>query len=146
MTSPEYRDELVGMMKHLYDEDTPAFPAKPSHFPTTVEYLLQNPSAGQIILFTGEGALLGYALLIPYWSNEFGGVLLYVDELYVSPESRRQGIGRSFFLHLERTRPFDAVAIALEVSPTNNGARRLYEVLGFVQRRNALLVHAVGLP
>ncbi len=29
--------------------------------------------------------LVGYAILIPYWSNEFGGNLLFIDELFVSP-------------------------------------------------------------
>jgi hypothetical protein len=32
--------------------------------------------------------LRGYALLIPYWSNELGGTLLYVDEIFVIPEAR----------------------------------------------------------
>jgi hypothetical protein len=44
--------------------------------------------------------LLGYALLIPYWSNEFGGVLLFVDELFVLREVRNRGIGHSFFRFL----------------------------------------------
>jgi ribosomal protein S18 acetylase RimI-like enzyme len=84
--------------------------------------------------------LLGYALLIPYWSNEFGGVLLFVDELFVLREVRNRGIGHSFFRFLTPDRPFDAVALGLEVSPHNAKARRLYESLGFKPRKTSVLV------
>ena len=82
-----------------------------------------------------------YALLIPYWSNEFGGTIVHVDEMFVAPALRNRGIGRNFFRYLDETRPFDAVALALEVSPTNAGARRLYESLGFTLRENAPLTY-----
>ncbi len=80
--------------------------------------------------------MCGYALLIPYWSNEYGGFLVYVDELYVVAEARCQGVGRGLFPWLRSERPFGAVGILLEVSPQNHRARRLYELLGFTDREN----------
>ena len=67
--------------------------------------------------------------------------MLCVDELFVVAEARHHGIGRTFFKFLEEMKPFDAVALALEVSPGNVGARRLYESLGFIQRRNKMLMY-----
>ena len=46
------------------------------------------------------------------------------------PDARNRGIGRSFFRNLCKARPFEAIALALEVSPGNHRARRLYESLG----------------
>jgi ribosomal protein S18 acetylase RimI-like enzyme len=76
----------------------------------------------------------GYALLIPFWSNELGGSVCVVDELFVLPEHRGQGHGQSLFAAIEQGDVWSApiVAIALGVTPNNDRARRLYERLGFV--------------
>jgi len=60
------------------------------------------------------------------------------------PDARNRGIGRSFFLNLEEKRPFEAVALALEVSPGNHRARRLCESLGFRPRRNSTPTRRLG--
>ena len=82
-----------------------------------------------------DTAVAGYALLIPYWSNEFGGIVVLLDELLVEQQFRGQGIGRAFLRFLDEHRPFEAVALALEVSPKNAGARALYESMGFEERK-----------
>ena len=108
----------------LYEEDPPHM-TDATKFPRTIQFLLANPTGGTIILFQRQGALCGYAIsLIPFWSNEFGGTLLMVDELFVIPSARSRGIGRAFFDHLHSSRPFDAVAVSLEVSPASKAAGR----------------------
>jgi GNAT superfamily N-acetyltransferase len=132
MTDLEHRDQVVAMMRRLYEEDRGDFDLDRTRFASGVEHLIAHPSVGRIVLFLEDGELRGYALLVPYWSNEFGGTLLFVDELFVLPEFRSQGIGRSFFSYLDRDRPFDPVAFGLGVNPRNARARRLYESVGFV--------------
>lgn len=141
MRDLEYKTELLAMMHALYAEDEAASPVDQSCFPSNIISLIAQPSRGSIVLFREGDALQGYALLIPYWSNEFGGTLLYVDEIYVVAEARNRGIAKSFFKFLDEERPFHAVALALEVSPTNTRARGLYESLGFRDRRNSLLTY-----
>ena len=141
VTSTDQLAEVVAMMRALYSEDEPASEADHRRFPSTVEYLIAEPHRGRIVLFTEGAALRGYALLIPHWSNEFGGTLLCVDELFVLPEARSRGISHTFFEFLTAERPFDAVGLSLEVSPGNTRARRLYESLGFTHRRNFMLTH-----
>jgi GNAT superfamily N-acetyltransferase len=129
------------MMQVLYAEDKSEFPVDQSRFAINVGTLVGMPSAGRIVLFRQGEHLCGYALLIPYWSNEFGGNVLFVDEMFVIPEARNRGIGRSFFKFLDQARPFEAVALALEVSPGNSGALGLYESIGFRRQRNFSLIH-----
>lgn len=127
---------VLDMMSRLYTEDKGASQVDTSLFPKTLHKLLTQPQAGRIALLCVGGVVRGYALLIPYWSNEFGGYLIYVDELYVMAEVRCQGVGRGLFRWLSIERPFGAVGIFLEVSPRNQGARRFYEQLGFTDREN----------
>ena len=141
MSDLKHQAELVAMMRALYSEDGAASPVDQSRFPLNIAFLIAQPSRGRIVLYSEGGLVRGYALLIPYWSNEFGGTLLFVDEMFVIPEARNRGIGRSFFRFLDEERPFDAVAVALEVSSSNHGAHRLYESLGFSHRENSVLTY-----
>lgn len=139
MNDLQQEAEVLSMMHALYAEDEAVSPVDQSRFAANVEFLVFHPSSGSIVLFRERETLVGYALLIPYWSNEFGGTLLYVDELFVVPEARRRGIGTAFLILIEKHRPFEAVALALEVSPGNASARRLYQSIGFHPSRNILL-------
>jgi len=138
MSDFRHKSKVLTMMGELYSEDPPAS-VDPSRFPATIDFFIAHPLRGRIVLFSDAEIIHGYALLVPYWSNEFGGTILFVDEIFVIAEARNQGIGRSFFKFLDETRPFDAVALGLEVSPDNVGARRLYESLGFRQRGTSFL-------
>jgi GNAT superfamily N-acetyltransferase len=139
MTDRHHELHVLGMMRELYADDGSETIADPAKFPATIERLLAEPSRGRILLFMRDETVCGYALLIPYWSNEFGGIVLFIDELLVEQEFRGQGIARSFFAFVERDRPFDAVALALEVVPGNARARSLYESMQFTERHPRMM-------
>jgi len=139
MTDRHHELHVVGMMRELYAADGPGTIADPTKFPATIDRLLAEPSRGRILLFMRDETVCGYALLIPYWSNEFGGMVVLVDELVVEKEFRGQGIARSFFAFVEHDHPFEAVALALEVVPENAAARSLYESLQFTERHPRMM-------
>src|SRR6516162_3205777 len=116
MTDLRHREKLLSMIQALYAEDEAASTVDKSRFAVNIDFLAAHPQSGRIVLFQEDAAVVGYALLIPYWSNEFGGTLVFVDEMYVVPDARNRGIGKSFFEYLDKLRPFEAVALALEVS------------------------------
>ena len=146
MTDLGYEADVLCMMEALYGEDEPASEVDRGKFPLTLHTLITEPARGRIVLFLEASTVRGYALLIPFWSNEFGGTVLLIDELFVKPEARNRGIGRGFIQFVGDARPFDAVAMMLEVSPTNTGARRLYESVGFSRRRNESYTYRFGHP
>ena len=138
LTDMTYASVVEDMMAALYTEDPAAHPIDPAGFRRTIEHFVHNPTSGSIVLFTDAGDPAGYAILIPFWSNEFGGQLVFVDELFVMPEYRGRGIARAFFTHLRATRPGNAMGLALEVTPGNVRAQKLYASLGFQTRKNLL--------
>ena len=95
----------------------------------TVSALTTDPFRGKIVILEMDGQTAGYAILIYYWSNEFGGEMLFIDELFVKPAWRRQGVARAFLRHLEQSET--VYALQLEVNPANTAAFRLYETAGF---------------
>lgn len=143
MTDTTWMPRVLEFMQGLYTEDPPSVPLSPNQFSRTIDLFLAEPHRGPIVLFLEHDTPCGYALLVPYWSNEYGGTLLHIDELFVAETGRNRGLAHRFFAFLAETRPFDAVALALEVSPSNLRARRLYEQLGFSVRRNAFLTRTL---
>lgn len=94
---------------------------------------LQNPDAVYVVAeldghVAGYGGMRGAA-------GEF-----YIDNIAVSPDHRRQGIGRAIVSHLiGSARSAGGQFISLEVRPSNAPAIALYEQLGFKKaglRRN----------
>jgi ribosomal protein S18 acetylase RimI-like enzyme len=139
LTDPSLSEEIAEMMHQLYREDHSTTPPASRNFQRTIDQLLTHPHAGKIVLFLRNNTPVGYALLIPYWSNEFGGTILFIDELFVSPNHRSQGIARGLFAWLHHHRPFNSLALLLEVSPTNTRAKKLYHSLGFADRTNSIM-------
>jgi ribosomal protein S18 acetylase RimI-like enzyme len=82
-------------------------------------------------------------LLISFWSNEFGGEICAIDELYVEPEFRGRGLATQLIQVLaggdSRIWPRRTVMITVEAYRTNPRAKALYERLGFETSANHFL-------
>ena len=133
LAEPGEDDSLVEMCLQLYDEDPGILPVRPENIRATLRALRREPCRGRAVVLEVEGQLSGYALLIAFWSNELGGDICEVDELFVVPERRNQGHGKSLFEAISQGDlwPTPIAGIALGVTPDNVRARRLYERLGF---------------
>lgn len=97
----------------------------------TFAALAADPNKGEILVIEELGVIVGYALLANFWSNEWGGNVLFLDEIYVKPEFRGQGRGRGLIEYLIKKKYNRATAIQLEVSPTNKKAEKIYRDIGF---------------
>jgi len=126
------------LMFSLYNEDPGDKPMNSGKIKKTIAFLTENPERGSIVVFDKEGAVVGYAILINYWSNEFGGNIVIIDELYVKKGYRSRGTGSRFIEFLKNRESGRSVALQLEVSPENEKACRLYSRLGFKPHKNTM--------
>lgn len=126
----EDREEYLSMAKAFYESDAVLEKVPEENFSRTLDLLLtQNPYAKGYI-FEDEGKPLGYALLALTYSQEAGGEVVWLEEIYVKPSARGKGYGHAFFAFLEKEFP-NAKRFRLEVEKENEGAVSLYEKLGF---------------
>lgn len=92
------------------------------------KYIIEDVFVNGYILEC-ENKVAGYALTVNYCSQEFGGKVLWIDELFVKPEFRGRNLATEF---LEYAKSLDGnVLLRLEAEKNNQKAIALYKRLGF---------------
>jgi len=97
----------------------------------TIDELCSFPEKGSIYVFEMQNVIVGYMILIYYWSMEFGGNIVFIDEIFISPSYRNKNIGSNFLKTIIDRHIKSFIAIQLEVSPSNYKAQKFYEKNGF---------------
>ena len=93
----------------------------PDNFRHTFEACVSGNPYTEGFLLEVDGQPAGYILVSHTWSNEVGGMVALLEELYFTPEFR--GKGREQYASARRLR--------LEVNRENEGAIRLYQRKGY---------------
>jgi GNAT superfamily N-acetyltransferase len=149
LAEPRDDDRLIELSLRLYEEDPAETPVAREGVRRTLEVLRAEPVRGRVLACAipggadGQERLVGYAILVSFWSNELGGETCEIDELFVEGPWRGQRLGTELLERLQEDRslwPGRPVALCLQVTPDNARARALYERLGFRLRKNAMLV------
>ena len=129
------------MSLSLYGDDPP--PAvTAAQIRRTLEVFRSDPSRGRAMVLDDGAERIGYAFLASFWSNELGGDVCIIDELYVRPEWRSRGSSTALVASLRSETPpwpVRPVALELEVAPANVKAFALYDRLGFRVKTNTTL-------
>lgn len=138
----EYYDqdynELVEMVNSLYREDPVGQPMKISKVEATISEYKKHPEKLRIVILLQDNKIIGYSILVYFWSNEYGGNILIIDELYIKEKYRNDGIGSYFIKSIEEND--DTVAIQLETTPSNKRVFNYYIRLGFEVVKNTHLI------
>ena len=122
---------LLELMREFYHSPAVLHPVPDSYFHRTVQEVTQGSPYAQAYLFYQEERVAGYGLLARTYSNEAGGLVVWLEEAYIRPAFRGLGIGSEFFRFVEKTYAGQAARLRLEVEPDNEAAIRLYRRLGF---------------
>jgi ribosomal protein S18 acetylase RimI-like enzyme len=102
--------------------------------------LLASPELGRTWIFFDGEIPVGYIVLTFGYSFEYHGRDSFIDELYIEPEYRRQGIGRRAMQFVEeRARELGVNAIHLEVDHGNDPAAELYRSAGYEDHARFLM-------
>lgn len=131
-------DDLLDLMSDFYAESDYDLNRELSR--RALDDLIANSSLGKVWLMRHGGRIAGYIVLTVCFSMEYGGLSGYVDDLFVRPEFRRQGLGRlAMGALLSECHQRNVRAIHVEVDRNNQCAKNLYGKFGFREDDRELL-------
>lgn len=113
----------------FYHSDVVNAPVPIENYRVTFDEMMRSDDYVTGYIFEFEGAPCGFALLSKTFSQEAGGISITIEEIYIDPEYRSKGLATEFFEWLKRES--GAMRLRLEVEDDNEGAKRLYERMGF---------------
>ncbi|OGH21238.1 MAG: hypothetical protein A2958_01925 [Candidatus Levybacteria bacterium RIFCSPLOWO2_01_FULL_38_13] len=119
------------LMYALNKEDTQEMPI---NLRKIKQLFLHAPDRKFVELYVAErdGKIIGYAIYNKAFSVEFDGMYGEIDEIYIKPEYRNQGIGSKFIKCIEEISKKNKFHALFLVSTTGNTkAHRLYKKLKF---------------
>ena len=125
------QSNLKTMMQEFYASPAVHAPVPPSNFDKTFKQLMQQSPYAEAYIFEQNDAPAGYALLAKTWSNEAGGLVIWIEELYIREAFRGLGLGGKFLEYMKETYKDKAARLRLEVEDSNTGAIRLYSRIGY---------------
>ncbi len=122
------RVEVKKMMRTFYSSDAVSTNGSEEIFENDINACINSPYAEGFVFKVGEN-YLGYAMLAKSYSTEFGKICIWVEDLYLQPNARGLGIGKTFFAFINET--FKDCIFRLEVEKENERAVALYEKQGY---------------
>lgn len=123
--------QYLSMSRAFYAGGAALHPVNEDNWQKTFALCLQrHPFVRGLMFFEGDMPA-GYALLSFTHSNESGGLVVLIEEVYVKAAFRGKQLATQFFMWLFETYGEQATRFRLEVCPNNARARHLYERLGF---------------
>lgn len=132
-------EELTIMSMELYKEVSNKKDFTENKIVATLRFYEQHTDMGEVLMIDYDGKLAGYSVIFRFWSHEYGGVIVGVDELYIKKKFRRQGTAKQFInllMATERSNP-QFVGIELEAHYTNTVAHKLFSTIGIPKNDNS---------
>ena len=113
----------------FYHTDAVNSPVPFGNYEKAFDEMMRSDDYLRGYIFEDGGESCGFALLSKTYSQEAGGVSVTIEEIYIDPEHRSKGLATEFFEYLKS---IDGIMrLRIEVEDYNEGAKRLYERMGF---------------
>lgn len=127
------KDIFIEMCKEFYNSGATNHPIPLEYMENTFNASLKDNKTNLFCykIRNDELNIVGYALVCVFWSNEVGGNVCFLDELYIKKEYRGNNLGRTFLEFLINEFNNKVNRFRLEACESNDKAIKLYKDYGF---------------
>jgi len=124
------RDTFINFADMFYHSEAVDHCIPKEHHAKSFDVMMKSDTYMFAYMFELDSVPVGYALLSRTYSNEAGGMVLWIEEIFILPEYRGRGLGKEFFNFLNDISK-DYCRFRLEITPSNVNAKRLYSNMEF---------------
>ncbi len=120
---------LINLMSEFYAES--GYNLDETHAKKAFTSLLNDERFGFIYLIENSSNVVGYVVVTLRFGMEYGGIIACLDELFVKPKSRNQGLSTEALMNVKNICSLKKIrAITVEASPDNGPAKTVYHRIG----------------
>ena len=128
--TPNDRSIFLEMTERLYSSNAVTHKVGSHIFEETFHAAVNNSPFIRAYIIEDDEKPVGYALLSFSFATEVGGLVVLLEDLYISDSCRGKGLGSQFMKFLEEEYPL-VKRFRLEVTKENKKAMDLYSKLGY---------------
>lgn len=125
------KDAFFCMSKEFYRSDAVLHTIPDENIRKTFDEMMSGSPYASAYIYEHNGESAGYSLLSFTYSNEAGGLVLWIEEVYILPKYQGHGFGKELLSYVENKYKNKVARIRLEVEESNHGAVKLYRKLGY---------------
>lgn len=124
------KEKYVSLAKKFYNSDAVLHEISKNNFYKTFNEFMHSDIFIEIYLLELDEKLIGYFLLSKTYSQEVGGKVLLIEEIFIESEYRNKGISKKIFNFIFETYG-DYKRYRLELTKNNNIAFNAYSKMNF---------------
>lgn len=126
-----HAEAVIEMMRTFYASDAVSTNGSEEIFRADVENCINGSPYLEGYVFTDGDRLVGYGMVAKSFSTEFGRRCIWIEDIYIIPEYRSQGLGTGFLRFVEQK--FPGTLLRLEAEAENAAAVHTYHKNGFTE-------------
>lgn len=126
------KDIFIKMVDDFYHSDAVLASIPMENIHNTYEEAINESPYVKAYIIEFEGRVAGYGLVSISFSNEAGGLAIWLEEIYILDDYRGLGLGSQFLDFVKSEFESKAKRLRLEISANNKAAQRLYQHKGYI--------------
>lgn len=125
------KEAFISMVKEFYISDAVLHTIPESNIINTFQEALSKSPYMKAYIVEHKKDMAGYGLISLTYSNEVGGLVVWLEELYIKDGYRGLGLGGEFLDFIKSKYSKRAKRFRLEISEANIGISELYRGKGY---------------
>lgn len=126
----EHTDIVFLMMRDFYDSPALIHKSSDRVLRRDIEDCVSGNPFIEGYVFIEDEKIVGYSMVSKSYTTEYGGICIWVEDIYFVENARRKGYGMQYFEFLEKEYDY-AVRFKLEVEEENESAIAAYKKAGY---------------
>jgi len=124
------KEVFMAMAKEFYSSEAVAHSLDTRIIEANFSTAINEPHRLRAFIIEDGDVPVGFALISFYYATEVGGLVVLIEDVYLSEACRGKGLGSKFIEFVEKEYPA-AKRFHLEVAEGNTRAIALYKKLGY---------------
>jgi len=123
------KELYMELVNEFYHSDAVLHPVKRENHEAMFAELMRSDVYAECYIIESGGNVAGFIMISKTFSQESGGLVVWIEEIFIREEFRGKGLGSAALEFIEKKVP--ASRYRLEIEPDNDRARELYTRLGY---------------